>query len=205
MIACRYLLELSEEETAAALGVRRGTVKSRLSRALARLRETPGGGGMSSLEQRLQELGRELAFPPEPDLARAARAAPGRPFPWRWVALAAAVVALAAAFAVPQARTSILRFFHIRGATVERVETLPAARSARAPAASAGASALRGGASGASASGSCCRRSNADRRCTLDGAAGDGDPARRRPAGAALGVRRQGLRPAEEVGRREDA
>jgi RNA polymerase sigma-70 factor (ECF subfamily) len=38
-IACRYFLELSEEETAAALGVRRGTVKSRLSRALARLRE----------------------------------------------------------------------------------------------------------------------------------------------------------------------
>ena len=41
-IACRYFLELSEEETAAALGVRRGTVKSRLSRALARLREELG-------------------------------------------------------------------------------------------------------------------------------------------------------------------
>ena len=38
-IACRYLLDLSEEETAAALGCARGTVKSRLSRALARLRE----------------------------------------------------------------------------------------------------------------------------------------------------------------------
>jgi RNA polymerase sigma factor (sigma-70 family) len=38
-IACRYLLDLSEDETAAALGVRRGTVKSRLSRALERLRE----------------------------------------------------------------------------------------------------------------------------------------------------------------------
>jgi RNA polymerase sigma-70 factor (ECF subfamily) len=38
-IACRYFLELSEEETAAALGVRRGTVKSRLARALERLRE----------------------------------------------------------------------------------------------------------------------------------------------------------------------
>jgi RNA polymerase sigma-70 factor (ECF subfamily) len=36
--ACRYLLELSEEETAAALGCRRGTVKSRVSRALVRLR-----------------------------------------------------------------------------------------------------------------------------------------------------------------------
>jgi RNA polymerase sigma factor (sigma-70 family) len=39
-VACRYFLELSEEETAAALGIRKGTVKSRLSRALARLRET---------------------------------------------------------------------------------------------------------------------------------------------------------------------
>jgi RNA polymerase sigma factor (sigma-70 family) len=37
-IACRYFLELSEEETAAALGCRRGTVKSRTSRALERLR-----------------------------------------------------------------------------------------------------------------------------------------------------------------------
>ena len=37
-IACRYFLGLSEEETAAALGWRRGTVKSRTSRALDRLR-----------------------------------------------------------------------------------------------------------------------------------------------------------------------
>ena len=38
VIACRYLLDLGEAETAAALGCRRGTVKSRLSRALERLR-----------------------------------------------------------------------------------------------------------------------------------------------------------------------
>ena len=39
VIALRYFLDLSEAETAAALGIRVGTVKSRLSRALARLRE----------------------------------------------------------------------------------------------------------------------------------------------------------------------
>jgi DNA-directed RNA polymerase specialized sigma24 family protein len=38
VIACRYLLDLSERETAEVLGCRRGTVKSRLSRALARMR-----------------------------------------------------------------------------------------------------------------------------------------------------------------------
>ena len=38
VLACRYFLELSEEETAEVLGVRRGTVKSRTARALERLR-----------------------------------------------------------------------------------------------------------------------------------------------------------------------
>ncbi|WP_243058066.1 RNA polymerase sigma factor [Nocardioides sp. SR21] len=39
VVTCRYLLDLDEAETAAALGWPRGTVKSRLSRALAKLRE----------------------------------------------------------------------------------------------------------------------------------------------------------------------
>jgi hypothetical protein len=85
---------------------------------------------VSTLEQRLQELGRELAFPPEPDLApRVRERVHGRPFPWRAAAIAFAVLvlAVAAAFAVPQARSAILRWFHLGGATVERVETLPPA------------------------------------------------------------------------------
>lgn len=44
VIACRHLLDLSERESAAALGCRPGTVKSRLSRALARLRAELGEG-----------------------------------------------------------------------------------------------------------------------------------------------------------------
>ena len=39
VLACRYFLDLSEEETAAALGIARGTVKSRTHRALGRLHE----------------------------------------------------------------------------------------------------------------------------------------------------------------------
>ncbi|HET8567868.1 MAG TPA: sigma-70 family RNA polymerase sigma factor [Candidatus Limnocylindria bacterium] len=43
VIAYRYFMDLSEAEMAEALGVARGTVKSRLSRALARLREVLDG------------------------------------------------------------------------------------------------------------------------------------------------------------------
>ncbi len=39
VISCRYFLGLSEAETAAALGCAKGTVKSRTSRALGKLRE----------------------------------------------------------------------------------------------------------------------------------------------------------------------
>jgi hypothetical protein len=86
---------------------------------------------VNDLAEQLRALGRELGYPPEPDLAPAVLARLDRkPFPWRRaVAVAVAVVALGigTAFAVPQARSAILRFFHLRGVTVERVETLPPA------------------------------------------------------------------------------
>jgi hypothetical protein len=85
---------------------------------------------VTELELRLEELGRELAFPPAPELAPRVleRTRQRRPFPWRAAALAFAVLAVAigTAFAVPQARSAILRFFHLGGATVVRVDTLPA-------------------------------------------------------------------------------
>ena len=39
VVTCRYLLDLDEQETAVVLGCPRGTVKSRLHRALGRLRD----------------------------------------------------------------------------------------------------------------------------------------------------------------------
>ena len=50
VVTLRYFAELSVEETAAALGVRQGTVKSRLSRALERLRGILTAQGASGLE-----------------------------------------------------------------------------------------------------------------------------------------------------------
>jgi len=49
VVVCRYLLELSEAETAQALGWPVGTVKSRTNRALARLRERLGPGVASEV------------------------------------------------------------------------------------------------------------------------------------------------------------
>ena len=50
VIGCRILLDLSERETAEALGCRPGTVKSRLSRALGRMRgELERAGGVEAV------------------------------------------------------------------------------------------------------------------------------------------------------------
>jgi RNA polymerase sigma-70 factor (ECF subfamily) len=40
VVVARYLLDMSEADTARALGIPVGTVKSRLSRALSNLKET---------------------------------------------------------------------------------------------------------------------------------------------------------------------
>jgi hypothetical protein len=86
------------------------------------------------LERDLRELGRRIEYPLEPDLVPAVRARleePSRPLLARRrvlvLALAALALAIGAAFAVPPARTAILRFFHIGGETVERVDVLPPA------------------------------------------------------------------------------
>ena len=89
---------------------------------------------MSELELQLVVLGRELELPAAPDLAPKVldqlSLSGARPFPWRRaaaLAFALVAIAVATAFAVPQARTAILRFFHLGGATVIRVDTLPPA------------------------------------------------------------------------------
>ena len=85
---------------------------------------------MTELERALVQLGRELDFPAEPDLrARVRERIERRSHQRRLLVLALALlVAVGVAFAVPQARSAILRFFHIGAVTIERVETLPSAR-----------------------------------------------------------------------------
>jgi hypothetical protein len=87
---------------------------------------------VTSLEIRLRALGHELDVPPERDLAPGvvAQLEGRRPFEWRRAAVlgfALVAIAVGAAFAVPQARTAILRFFDLGGARVIRVDTLPPA------------------------------------------------------------------------------
>ncbi len=78
------------------------------------------------LERELRGL--ELAWPRTPEL-RLELGARGRRSRRPWlVAVALLLAALAAAFAVPQSRGAILRFFHLRGVTIELVDRLPAAQ-----------------------------------------------------------------------------
>jgi hypothetical protein len=85
---------------------------------------------MTELERALVQLGRELDLPPEPDLRVRVRERIERRPRYRraLVPALALLVALGIALAVPEARSAILRFFHIGAVTIERVETLPTAR-----------------------------------------------------------------------------
>jgi hypothetical protein len=86
---------------------------------------------MTELERALVALGSELDFPPTPDLAAGVRPRLQRRRRWLRPALvvaAIAVLAVGIAFAVPPARSAILRFLHLGSATVVRVETLPPAQ-----------------------------------------------------------------------------
>ena len=79
------------------------------------------------LEHELRALAGELAWPPTPPL-RSALAPRGRDLRRPLiVAVALAVAAVAAAFAVPQSRAAILGFLHLGGATIQFVGTLPPA------------------------------------------------------------------------------
>ena len=79
------------------------------------------------LELRLQDLGREIAYPPTPsfDLSfdRPLRAARWRPLALGFAILLAVLAGVLALS--PGARSAFLEIFHLKGATVERVERLP--------------------------------------------------------------------------------
>ena len=103
---------------------------------------------MSELERRLIELGRDLDYPPTPDLAGtvasrlravepdAVKAVRRRPHflppaglrrPLVLAVIAVLLLAGTVFAAVPGVRDAVLEFFGLQGATVERVTTLPAA------------------------------------------------------------------------------
>lgn len=100
---------------------------------------------MNDLERQLTQLGRELDWPSTPDLTRSLqdRLAPAprvrrRPVLFRRsfaIAIAAVLILAGGVFAaVPSVRHSVLEFFGLRGATVERREHLPPAPRSRPPA-----------------------------------------------------------------------
>jgi hypothetical protein len=88
---------------------------------------------MPELERELRALGAQVDLPAERDLVPAVRALLfEHPRRRRWlrplvVALAAVVLALGIALAVPPARSSILRFFGLESVTVIPVDALPPA------------------------------------------------------------------------------
>ncbi len=84
---------------------------------------------MTELEQQLLLLAAEVEWPPTPELELPALPERRRAPLWRPLLVAAAVLLVAACVAalVPGARSAILHWFRIGGASVERVQTLPPA------------------------------------------------------------------------------
>jgi hypothetical protein len=86
---------------------------------------------LRQLETRLADLGRELDWPPTPDLAKSVRARIAAEPPrrqWRWALAAAAALVLAVAGFLalsPGARETVAGWIGIRGVQVERVKKLP--------------------------------------------------------------------------------
>jgi hypothetical protein len=83
---------------------------------------------MNELERRLQELGGEIAYPATPQFDLAFERGPVRAPRLRPLALGLAILlaVLAGVLAFsPGARSALLEIFHLKGATVELVETLP--------------------------------------------------------------------------------
>lgn len=89
---------------------------------------------MIDVERHLTEIGRELRYPPTPDLGAAvaervrAQGAPHRPPPRRTLALAAVallLLAAGAAAAVPASRHAVLDWLGLRSVRIERVPKLP--------------------------------------------------------------------------------
>lgn len=83
---------------------------------------------MTDLELELRDLAAHLDVPPAPPVLGAVRARLTRRRRRRralTLAVAIGVVVLAVASAVPGSRASLLRFFHLRGATVSLVDSLP--------------------------------------------------------------------------------
>jgi hypothetical protein len=83
---------------------------------------------MTELERALVALGDELEYPAARDAWPHVEPRLRRRRLWPAVVVAAAVLAVAVAFAVPQARSAILKFFHIGSVSVEQVQTLPPAQ-----------------------------------------------------------------------------
>jgi hypothetical protein len=89
---------------------------------------------MSDLDRELRRLAGDVEFPPTPDIASAVRRRLGdrsqRTWPRRLVPIgvAAAALAIGVTFAVPQARTAVLRFFGIGAVRIEFVDRLPDVR-----------------------------------------------------------------------------